>query len=138
MRVVWRPRIPGGPDPELIWGAVLSSAGLIAALWLRSGLPSPPCALHALTGIPCPTCGTTRSVAALLQGKTHTAFLLNPLTTTLLIGIAIYVLYSAVAVAFRLPRLRWEPLSASERRWIRIGVILLIASNWVWLAHRGI
>ena len=138
MRFVWQPRIPGGSDPEQIWGAVIASSGLIAALWIRSGLPSPLCPLHALTGIPCPTCGTTRSVAALLQGRTHQAFLLNPLSTTLLFGISIYVLYAAVVVALRLPRLRWEPLTATESRWLRIAVIILIASNWAWLIHRGI
>lgn len=109
----------------------------MAALWLRWGLPTPLCPLHALTGIPCPTCGMTRAVAALLHGKIRLAFLLNPLTTSLLFAVAFYVGYAAVVVIGRLPRLRWQPLCRTESLSIRIAAILLIAANWIYLLVAG-
>ena len=39
----------------------------------------PKCPLHALTGLYCPGCGTTRAVHYLLHGKLSEAFAMNPL-----------------------------------------------------------
>jgi hypothetical protein len=138
VRFHWRPLIPGEPDPELLWGSLLAASALIAAGWLISGLPTPLCPLHALTGIPCPTCGMTRATTALLHGHPVEALQWNPLMTLVLSGAALYVLYAAVVVIGKLPRLRWTPPSRSESQWIRISVILLIATNWAYLLWRGV
>src|ERR1043165_4761974 len=37
-----------------------------------------PCFFHRMTGIPCPGCGLTRSVLALLQGHVHDSIRLHP------------------------------------------------------------
>lgn len=137
MRFQRRPPIPGGRDPELIWESVLAAVGLIAALWLKLGLPTPLCPLHALSGIPCPTCGVTRAVAALLHGEVGRAIILNPLMTALLFGASLYVLYAAIVVIGRFPRFRWTEPNRSEACWIRISAILLIAANWIYLIWRG-
>ncbi|WP_162539040.1 DUF2752 domain-containing protein [Granulicella sp. WH15] len=44
----------------------------------------PPCPIHALTGLLCPGCGATRSLAALLHGHLQQAFHLNALFVILL------------------------------------------------------
>jgi hypothetical protein len=54
-----------------------------------------------------------------------------------LTGVALYVLYAAVVVIGNLPRLRWMPPTPKESRWIRIGVILLLAANWGYLLLAG-
>jgi hypothetical protein len=138
VRFHWRPLIPGEPDPELLWGSLLAASALIAAGWLISGLPTPLCPLHALTGIPCPTCGMTRATTALMHSHPVEALVWNPLMTLVLFGAALYVLYAAVVVIGKLPRLRWTPPSRSESRWIRICVILLLAANWAYLICRGV
>jgi hypothetical protein len=133
-----RPLIPGEPDPELLWGSVLSASALIAAGWLRAGLPTPLCPLHALSGIPCPTCGMTRATTALLHGDLAGALIWNPLATLLIGGAALYVFYAAVVVIGKHPRVRWSPPTRTEVRWIRISAILLIAANWAYLLWRGV
>lgn len=138
MRFHWRPLIPGEADPELLWGSALGASALFAVAWLISDVPTPLCPLHALTGIPCPTCGMTRATNALLYGDFAGALKWNPLLTLVLAGTAIYILYAAVVVIGKLPRLRWTPPSRSESRWIRIGVILLLAANWAYLIWRGV
>ena len=138
MRFHWRPNIPGSRDPELIWGSILLLAALVATAWLSSGISTPRCLLHATTGIPCPCCGMTRATWHLLQGEIGAAFLLNPLMTAALLGAALYVGYAAVVVIGGLPRLRWMPPSRFQSRWIRISVILLLVSNWVYMIWRGV
>ena len=138
MRLIRRPLIPGEPDPELLWGSVLGASALLGSLWLHAGLPTPLCPLHAVTGLPCPTCGSTRAASALVHGDLAAAVAWNPLMTLVMIGAALYVLYAAVVVIGNLPRLRWTPPSRSESRGIRIGVILLIAINWGYLIWRGV
>ena len=138
MRLIRRPLIPGEPDPELLWGSVLGASALIGSLWLHAGLPTPLCPLHAVTGLPCPTCGSTRAASALVRGDLAAALTWNPLMTLVMIGAALYVLYAAGVVIGNLPRLRWTPPSRSESRGIRIGVVLLIAINWGYLIWRGV
>jgi hypothetical protein len=61
------------------------------------------------------------------------AFLFNPLLTVLLLCAGFYLLYAGVVVIGGLPRLRWEPPSSKASVYIRVGVVLLIAANWVYL-----
>lgn len=138
MRFHRRPLIPGGHDPELLWGSILFLAALLGTVWLASGIPTPLCPLHSLSGIPCPTCGTTRAAGALLHGDVKAAFIRNPLMTAVFLAAVLYIVYAAVVVIGRLPRPRWTTPSRTESYWIRISAIALIASNWVYLIWRGV
>jgi hypothetical protein len=135
-RFFWRPLFPGEHDPELTWGLVVALGGILALGWLLSGLPTPLCPLHKLTGLPCPTCGMTRGLSCLLHGNLKAALFFNPLLMAVLIGMAFYLLYCVVVVSARLPRLRWEPLSKTIALTVRIGVVALIAGNWIYLIIR--
>lgn len=129
----WRPLMPGERDEEMLWGAILGSSGLFIASWIWFGLPMLLCPFHAITGIPCPTCGITRGFSALLQGDLRSAFLYNPLGLCVLLGIAIYLVYAVVVVLVNLPRLRWHPLSFQQKAIARISVVLIVTINWVYL-----
>lgn len=111
---------------------------MLGGAWLSLGLPTPLCPLHALTEIPCPTCGSTRAASALLLGDLNTALIRNPLMTAALLAAVLYLLYAAVVVIGRLPRVRIESLSPTEARMIRVLAILLIAANWGYLILRGV
>lgn len=121
------------------WGYLLLAGTLAgaAALWLRLGLPTPPCLFHFWTGYPCATCGATRMVAALLHGRPLEAARLNPLLFTL----------GGLATVHWL-RDGWRQLRTGrrsdpyeflhrERRWLRpllVGGFLL---NWAYLIWDG-
>lgn len=63
-----------------LWlGGALVAA--VVALWLMALGPGETtiCLLRNWTGIPCPGCGVTRSIAALLHGDYAEAFTLHPL-----------------------------------------------------------
>ena len=129
----WRPLIPGERDPELLWGFILTLSFLLAACWLCVGLPAPLCPFHALTGVPCPTCGMTRGIRCLLHGDPITAFLFNPLGMLILLGMALYLLYVVIVITAKLPRLRWEKLPPNKASMLSLGCGLLIAVNWAYL-----
>jgi hypothetical protein len=78
----------------------------------------------------------TRGLSCLLHGKVETAFLWNPLGFALFLGITIYLLYCVIVVAAKLPRLRWGKLPQTSALGIRIGVVILIALNWIYLIMR--
>ena len=137
MKIQRRPIIPGSRDPELIWGSILLLAALLATAWLFLGIATPRCLLHAATGIPCPTCGMTRSTWHLLHGEIGRAFLLNPLMTAALLCAALYVCYASVVVIGRLQRPRLEALTKTEANLVRIAVIGLLTANWLYLIGRG-
>ena len=136
--ITWRRLAENETDHELIWLCVSLASAVGAWLWLRLGYPVPRCTWHEFTGIPCPSCGATRSVIAILSGDWLRAFLLNPLVFLGAIGVVLYDLYAAVVLTRRAPRLRVDDISRATGRAIRVGVIALLAGNWAWLIYRGV
>ena len=128
----WRPARPDDLSLAGVWALAAASAVSLAPL-LRawSGL-LPPCPLHVLTGLPCPTCGATRAALRLADGHGLQALAINPLAT---IGLAVGVIGGLLAPA-------WVVLSgpvpiARPARATRIAVIATLAINWVYLViHR--
>jgi hypothetical protein len=69
------------------WVALIAFAGLgLAAAAAFASLPLPPCPFRAMTHLPCPGCGMTRSVAALLHGNLALSFRYHPLGPPLVLG----------------------------------------------------
>jgi hypothetical protein len=138
MRLVRRRIPPGEFNHELIWLVISVAAVAGGTIWLWLGLEMPHCPFLALTGYPCLTCGATRCAIALLHGHLAGAWLWNPLAFVTLCGVALYDLYAAIVLLARLPRVRLIDWTAPERKAARIGVIVLIAVNWVFLlSHHG-
>lgn len=65
----------------------------------------PQCPIHHYFGILCPGCGTTRALAALLNGRIAEAMHFNPLTTLLLPAALLWTLYRILS-----PKRRHDPL----------------------------
>ena len=76
----WRRTLDGSVDANvrearLVGGAML---GIAAVRPLVPFEFVPPCPLRTITGIPCPMCGMTRGVTALVHGDFAHALFLNP------------------------------------------------------------
>jgi hypothetical protein len=103
--------------------STLALVALVAAVCLvRPGATSwlPPCPLHALTGLYCPGCGSTRMLYHLVHGQLGMAFRDNPLS---FIALPV-VLYGLVR--------QWlEPASGVFNRirpaWIVVFTVIVIA-----------
>jgi hypothetical protein len=61
---------------------------LFFALLVAGQLGVPGCPVHYLTGHSCPTCGTTRSIVAILNGHFAHAWVLNPIGFIVVIAFA--------------------------------------------------
>ena len=88
-----------------------------------------------LTGVPCPTCGSTRAGLALVRGDIPGALHFNPLVTVAGIAFLLGGVLAPIWVGLgrKLPDLpdRW-PLG------LRIAVPAVIVANWVWLLATGL
>jgi len=135
--LVWRRLAPLEIDHEALWLMVgAASLCLLGAALATPGIQLPRCAFKTITGLPCPTCGVTRTVIALSRGDVDRALLMNPLAAVACgIGL-LYLLYAAAVLALRLPRLRPTVSPVGARR-IRIGTVAAIATNWIWLIATG-
>ena len=78
----------------------------------------------------------TRGLSCLLHGNLEAAIFFNPLLIALVFGITLYLLYCVVVVSAGLPRLRCEPLTKITALATRVGVVALIAGNWIYLIIR--
>jgi hypothetical protein len=98
-----------------------------------------PCLFKLLTGIPCPSCGSTRAVLALLRGDDVLAY--NPL--------GIFTFAAALLTLAMLCRdvitgsdslfLVWRRGEQFVRQpWVAAAGIAVLASNWVWTIARGL
>ncbi len=108
---------------------------LAAVAWPVAWLPV--CPFHRLTGIPCPTCGATRCVKALLHGDWAMAIQLQPLIVAIVMAAAMWLAYAWGMAVFGWP----YPVAAANRRekWLLgISAAALVLANWAYLVVRGV
>jgi hypothetical protein len=120
-------------------GAVFAGIGLVASagvgLLRLDRLPFPVCYMKALTGWPCPSCGTTRALGRLFALDVAGAFAMNPLATFLAFLLAGWGLLDLCLVPFgRALRLELSPESA---RRARFAALVLVVANWIFLMAAG-
>ncbi|MCG3172877.1 MAG: hypothetical protein GMKNLPBB_01048 [Myxococcota bacterium] len=94
--------------------------------WINS-LPGT-CLFHRMTGAPCPFCGTTRSIALLLDGRLGDSLEMAPFTLPLL---------AALAFSFAASWLeRWRRHERRARGLV-MTVFALMALQWIWRMAAG-
>jgi hypothetical protein len=136
MRLLWRRRSANEPDHALIWLAVSAASIAGGAAWLAMALPWPRCPFLAVTGLPCVTCGATRSAIAFLHGDFLSALKWNPLAFVAFCALIAFDLYAAIVLVGRTPRLRIVDWTVTEKNVTRIAALSLLALNWIYLlAH---
>ena len=92
-----------------------------------------PCILYQWSGIPCPTCGTTRCATLILHGSLQDAFNQQPLAFCALLLLGLGLLYHILTQIAHLPALRIHLETRKERLFIGLGLLLLITANWIYL-----
>lgn len=88
------------------------------------------CVLRRTTGIPCPTCGSTRAVFDIASGQLLDGFLHNPLVVTLLaVGTGI------VLLRFIFGKQLAVTLNSKERTLAWTTLLTLVGLNWWYVIH---
>lgn len=112
--------------------AGLAVLALVARLALQWQWPVPQCWLRKLTGIPCPACGCTRSLAAWSSGNLDQAWLYNPLFFAICLGLLLWLTLWAVQLTSHQRLLDTIRARAARLPLGRIA-IALVATNWLYL-----
>lgn len=137
MSIEWRHLGPGDTDHETLWASVALVCGGLLACWIWM-VEWPPvlCPFRAITGLPCPTCGSTRALFAFLGGRPLEALRLNPLAGATMVLAIPYLAYAGTVSTLRLPRLRvsW---SLRARSMGRAGAWCAILAAWLFLVIDG-
>lgn len=131
MRIALKDRVPGGIDFGLLYGGIAVIC-LLAFHYLPVRQLFPPCAFKYMTGIPCPTCGTTRAVMLLVQGDIAGSLFMNPMLSIVLLGVVLWFVFSLVAWVMNLKQPSLS-LSTREKDVVRLFAVLLFLANWVYL-----
>lgn len=90
------------------------------------------CTFKKITGLPCLTCGATRSFSYLAHLRFKDAFLMNPLILLLVTGLLFYGLLSVTSFASGKKELKVS-VPAELKRIMFILIIGGTAINWVYL-----
>lgn len=137
MTVTWARLGRGDVDHERLWtlvGLACFAVGLFAVK--VAGLPPIGCAFKALTGLPCPTCGGTRAMAALADGRLAHAVRMNPLVTAAVLGWAAYIPYGLWFGWSGRDRPRVS-LSRADWATARVVAVAAVAATWLFLILDG-
>jgi Protein of unknown function (DUF2752) len=127
---------------------MLSIACVAGYIWLITSLTSTAvqqginvCFIKRITTIPCPSCGSTRSLLCLLHGDVIQALLINPLgivIAVIMLLTPVWLLYdflfkkSSLYMAYqKMERIIRKPTFA-------IPLIALITLNWIWNITKGL
>ncbi len=126
---------PAVSSIHIIWGP-MAMLFVIAAGFFKDFLDLlPPCIFHRLTGIPCLTCGGTRSLVALSQFDIASSFLLNPMLLLFAVGIMAFSLFSLFSAVSKKGII--ANFSEGQKKALRVGIIGLFLANWAYLVVAG-
>lgn len=150
-RVSWPSGTPSrwlAVTPGRAAALVLLGAALLPPAWLAAGPPL--CPFRALTGLPCPGCGLTRSLVALAHGDLAASLFFHPLGLLLalaLVALALHEARTLLPAAVPRPGPRWRSpllaarLGAERAAWLAAAALLLVwllrlplylAGRWVY------
>lgn len=129
--------------------ALLSTACAAGYIWLimnyyrtfSLALEPGVCLVKRVTGVPCPSCGTTRSVLSILKGDILEGIQWNPFGIIIILILFIFPVWIISDVLSRNDSL-FNSYNQTElflkRKWIAIPAILLVLLNWIWNIVKGL
>jgi hypothetical protein len=99
------------------------------------------CLIKNVTGFPCPSCGTTRAVELLLQGKVRESLVANPfgiLVTLIMVLVPFWILFDLIfkKETFYIYYKKIE--ETLKIKWLAAVLIALVILNWIWNIYKGI
>ncbi|NMB99098.1 MAG: DUF2752 domain-containing protein, partial [Thermoanaerobaculaceae bacterium] len=114
--------------------SILAAAGWIVKRYFIFLIP--PCGLHKLTGIPCPTCGFTRMVFALLELDFKEALAVQTFMFLALMFFIIWIIAGMIALVFG--KFLYIEIPKFWKRNLWIPILALFLLNWIYLIYYGV
>lgn len=127
----WRPARLEERQLAAVWIATsVSSLAVVAAAWTPIRALLRPCVFKELTGVPCPSCGSTRAVEAFIHGRLLESIALNPLFVA---ALAVFLVGGiAVAPIWLLLDGKIPETETSGRR-VALAIATIVVANWIFL-----
>ena len=123
-------------------GIIAGYSWLIWSLWhYGKHNEITPCLFKNITGVACPSCGSTRSVMELSKGNITDALLINPLgivITAIMLILPFWLLYDVALNKDSLHKSYLQFENTLRIKIVAIILILLIIANWAWNIHKGL
>lgn len=99
------------------------------------------CIFKNVTGIPCPSCGTTRAIQFILQGKIIESLYMNPfgiIVVTLMTIAPFWILYDVIFKKESFLLFYKKSEETIRTKWLSIVLIFLVIINWIWNIYKGL
>ena len=99
------------------------------------------CIFKNVTGIPCPSCGTTRAIQFILQGKIIESLYMNPFGIIVAVLMTIAPFWILYDVIFKKESFLFFYKKSEETiriKWLSIVLIILVVTNWIWNIYKGL
>lgn len=99
------------------------------------------CLFKHVTNIPCPSCGSTRSVLGFFEGNLYDAVYYNPFGLIIVAILTVVPLWIAIdffrkEYSFHRYYVKAEDLM--KKRWVAIPLIALVVANWIWNIYKDV
>lgn len=97
------------------------------------------CIIKNVTGYPCPSCGTTRAVTLLLEGRILESILLNPFGIIVAIVMTIFSFWVVLDIILKKETFYfwYKKTEVTIRKpWLALILILLVLLNWIWNIYK--
>ena len=100
------------------------------------------CPIKNIAGIPCPSCGTTRAVIAIINGHFSEAALINPLGYLAVVATAVLPVWLSYDLLLQKETLRVsynkaENYIKGSKIFIALAACLML-TNWIWNIYKGL
>ena len=99
------------------------------------------CIIKNVTGYACPSCGTTRAVLLLFEGKITDSLLLNPfgiIVAIIMTVLPVWVLTDIVLKKETFFKAYKKTESMIRKPWLAIVLVLLVLLNWIWNLYKNL
>lgn len=99
------------------------------------------CLIKHVTNIPCPSCGSTRSVLSLFHGNFKQAIYWNPLGILLvliMIIVPIWIIFDYFAKKETLLKAYLKTETFLKNKKIALPLIMMMMINWIWNIIKGL
>jgi hypothetical protein len=99
------------------------------------------CLFRSVTGIPCPSCGTTHSVISILKGDFREAAMDNVLgfiVSLMLLTFPFWIVLDLIRKKSSFFGFYLKTEALLRRKWIAYPAIILMAVNWIVNIHRAL
>jgi len=99
------------------------------------------CLINKLTNIPCPSCGSTRSIILLIKGDFFEALKINPFGYVIAVIMTIYPIWILIDILTNNESLYilYKNIEATlKKRKYALPLILIVIVNWIWNITKGL